>query len=73
MPEQTLEDQIRAAAKTSGVTAADLNNVQAPAPAGAGATLGDGVLLGKFIDLLKILGPIIAPLLAAKEQPTPVV
>jgi len=60
MAKESLEEKIRAAAKEAGLSAAHAELV-AGHPAVGG--LGDGVLLGKFVDFLKLVLPLILPLL----------
>lgn len=64
MSKKSIEEQIRNAAKRAGITAQDFKE-------GVGASaIGDGSLWKrflKFIDFIKLIGPIIGPILIGGE------
>lgn len=67
---ESLEAQIHACAKQCGLTpdeaASALEGVSARSPVGA---IGDGVLLGKLFDFIKLILPLLLPLITKNPPP----
>lgn len=55
---ETLEDKIKKAAADCGLTPSEANAALADVQ-----KIGDGVLLGKILDFLKAIWPILAPII----------
>lgn len=67
-PEATLEEKICECAKQCGLTPDEAKVAMGSASGGPVGAIGDGVFLGKFLDFVKTLLPIILPLIV-KEPP----
>lgn len=69
-PQESLEEQIRRAAAQANFTESEIHTFTAAAKGKGGATraIGDGVLLGRFLEFIMKLLPVLLPIIIGGEK-----